>query len=392
MKNQVLGFRLTLSLKLRTQVPGLSTFAPYHFGPKKLILFLFSFLFSLSSFSFAHWSDLSAAEISTKDNQTQIILTFPTGLVAAMDTDGNQILSEDEIKKHQTELTAFFTESISLTDNRQQQPSLSLSTNNSNLPTDLGVAPGTHSTLKLIYTWEQNPQGMTINYNLFLPGVSTASCLATLVQDGQGQTFVFTPENRILTLEQGKTPLWSQVKSFVILGVEHILTGYDHLLFLLALLALGGSFTYLLKVVSAFTLAHSITLTLATLNIISLPPRFIESVIALSIAYVAAENLWRKREKAERWRWALTFGFGLIHGMGFAGILQEMAIPKSSLVISLVSFNLGVELGQLAFMSIAFLILSLAKRLSWDKAITYGASVTAIAAGIFWFVERAFLG
>jgi hydrogenase/urease accessory protein HupE len=353
---------------------------------------LSTFYFLLSTFSFAHWSDLSAAEISTQNNQTQIILTFPTGLVAEIDTDNNQMLSEEEMKTHQSELTTFFRNSISITDNQGQTPNLSLSHGSSTSVDNLGIAPNTHSTLRLIYTWEQNPKGIKIDYNLFLPSVSTASCLATIFQDGNTQTFVFTPENHTLTLEQGKTPFWSQVKSFVILGIEHILTGYDHLLFLLALLALGGSFTYLLKVVSAFTVAHSITLTLATLNVISLPLRFIESVIALSIAYVAAENVWRKPEKAERWRWALTFAFGLIHGMGFAGILQEMTIPKSSLVTSLVSFNLGVELGQLAFMSIAFLVLTLAKRLSWDKAITYGASLTAIAAGIFWFVERAFLG
>ena len=359
---------------------------------KKLFRFLlFTLYSSLFTFSFAHWSDLSTAEISTQDNQTQIILTFPTGLVADMDADGNQILSEEEIRLHRAELTTFFADTIVLSDSQGQKSSLTLSAiTSTNLPPDLGIDPGTHSTLKLAYIWEQEPQSVAINYNLFLPDVSTASCLATILQDGVTQTFVFTPENRTLTLEHGQTPLWQQVKSFVILGFEHILTGYDHLLFLLALLALGGSFGYLLKVVSAFTVAHSITLTLATLNIISLPPRFIESVIALSIAYVAAENLWRNREKAERWRWALTFVFGLIHGMGFAGILQEMAIPKSSLVTSLVSFNIGVELGQLAFMSIAFLILSLAKRWSWDKAITYGASLTAIAAGIFWFVERAF--
>jgi hydrogenase/urease accessory protein HupE len=360
---------------------------------KKPLIFLFSLLFSLFSVSFAHWADLAAAEISTTGNATQIILTFPTGLVAEMDTDGNQILSEDEIHLHHGELVNYFLETIHLTDRGGQKPNIALATvSSATFPPDLGIAPGTHSTVKLVYTWKETPRDISIDYNLFLPGISTASCLATILQGDSTQTFVFTPENRTLTLESGRTPLWSQVGSFIVLGIEHILTGYDHLLFLLALLALGGSFGYLLKVVSAFTIAHSITLTLATLDIISLPPRFIESVIALSIAYVAAENLWRKREKAERWRWALTFVFGLVHGMGFAGILQEMQIPKSSLVISLISFNVGVELGQLAFMTGAFSLLVLFKRWSWDKAIRYGASLTAIAAGMYWFVQRAFLG
>jgi HupE / UreJ protein len=360
---------------------------------KHLIGLLFSFLFSLFSFSFAHWADLSAAEISTTGNVTQIILTFPTGLVAAMDTDKDNQLSEAEFHLHHAELTNYFLGSIHLSDGQGQKPTIVIApVDTATIPPDLGIVPGTHSTVKLIYTWAREPRDIIIDYNLFLPGVSTASCLATILQDGQTQTFVFTPENRTLRLEQGQTPFWSQVGSFIVLGIEHILTGYDHLLFLLALLALGGSFGYLLKVVSAFTIAHSVTLTLATLDIISLPPRFIESIIALSIAYVAAENLWRKREQAERWRWLLTFVFGLVHGMGFAGILQEMQIPKSSLAISLVSFNVGVELGQLAFMTLAFLVLALFKRWSWDKAIRYGASLTAVAAGMYWFVQRAFLG
>ncbi len=360
---------------------------------KGLMVLLFTLHSLLFTFSFAHWADLSAAEISTTNNVTQIVLTFPTGLVAEIDTDGNQILSESEIQLHETELTAYFLSRIELSDNQGRAPSLSLaSVNGAAIPPDLGIAPGTHSTVKLSYTWQETPKDITIDYTLFPPGVSTASCLATILQNGKTQTFVFTPENKTLRLEGGQAPFWSQVGSFIVLGVEHILTGYDHLLFLLALLALGGSYGYLLKVVSAFTVAHSITLTLATLNVISLPPRLIESVIALSIAYVAAENLWRKRENAERWRWLLTFVFGLVHGMGFAGILQEMAIPKTSLVTSLVSFNVGVELGQLAFMSLAFLILMFFKRLSWDKAVRYGASLTAIGAGMYWFVQRAFLG
>ena len=341
----------------------------------------------------AHWADLAAAEISTTGNTTQIVLTFPTGLVAEMDQDGNGQLSEAEFHLNHAALTPYFLETIQLSDSQGQKPTVVIApVDTANVPPDLSIAPGTHSTAKLTYTWKETPRAITIDYNLFLPEVSTASYLATILQDGNTQTFVFTPENRTLVLEAEGASFWAQVWSFIVLGIAHILTGYDHLLFLLALLALGGSFDYLFKVVNAFTIAHSVTLTLATLDIISLPPRLIESVIALSIAYVAAENLWRKREKAERWRWALTFAFGLIHGMGFAGILQEMAIPESNLVISLVSFNIGVELGQLAFMSVAFSILALFKRFSWDKGIRYGASLTAVAAGMYWFVQRAFLG
>jgi hypothetical protein len=359
---------------------------------KKLLVFVVTLLVMFATFAQAHWADLAAAEISGSGNTTQILLTFPTGLVAQTDDDGDQVLSPSEIQTHQRELTDYFAGQITLTDRQGLTPLLALSpATEATLPPDLGIAPGTHSTVKLLYTWERAPQGLTIDYNLFLPGVSTASCIATILQEGKTQTFVFTPENRTLTLEGGQAPFWSQVGSFIVLGIEHILTGYDHLFFLLALLALGGGIGYLLKVVSAFTLAHSITLTLAVLNVITLPSRLVESLIALSIAYVAAENLWRNHDQTKRSRWLITFGFGLVHGLGFANILRDMALPKATLAASLVSFNVGVEIGQLAFMSLAYLLLTLLRRWKWDVGFRYGSSVVAIAIGMFWFVQRAFL-
>jgi hydrogenase/urease accessory protein HupE len=151
---------------------------------------------------------------------------------------------------------------------------------------------------------------------------------------------------------------WSMLK----LGVEHILTGADHLVFLLGLILVGGSFRSLLGVVSAFTLAHSITLALATLGVFSPSPLLVEPAIALSIAYVGIENLFVK-DASNRWR--ITFPFGLIHGFGFAGALREIALPRAQLPIALVSFNLGVELGQLAVLSLALPLALFARRAAW---------------------------
>lgn len=149
------------------------------------------------------------------------------------------------------------------------------------------------------------------------------------------------------------------------LGVEHILTGADHLVFLFGLILVGGSFRSLLGVVSAFTLAHSITLALAALSIFAPSPRFVEPAIALSIAYVGVENLF---VKDARKRWRITFPFGLIHGFGFAGALREVALSHAQLPVALVSFNLGVELGQLAVLSLALPIALAARRASWFGA------------------------
>jgi hydrogenase/urease accessory protein HupE len=175
---------------------------------------------------------------------------------------------------------------------------------------------------------------------------------------------------------------WSMLK----LGVEHILTGADHLVFLLGLILVGGSFRSLLGVVSAFTLAHSITLALAALSIFAPSPLFVEPAIALSIAYVGVENLFVK-DASKRWR--ITFPFGLIHGFGFAGALREIALPRAQLPVALVSFNLGVELGQLAVLALALPIVLKARRARWfgERGVRL-VSIAIAVGGAVLFVVR----
>ena len=134
------------------------------------------------------------------------------------------------------------------------------------------------------------------------------------------------------------------VREFIPLGIEHIWTGYDHIAFLLALIVIGLSLKEALKIITAFTVAHSITLLLAAMQIVSLGSRFVESVIALSICYVAVENILKKKV---HYRWLIAFGFGLIHGFGFASALQELIAGQANLLLSVLSFNAGVEIGQL---------------------------------------------
>jgi hydrogenase/urease accessory protein HupE len=178
---------------------------------------------------------------------------------------------------------------------------------------------------------------------------------------------------------------------FLWLGIQHILTGYDHLVFLLGLLIVGGRFSSILKIITAFTLAHSVTLALATLNVIRLSSRLVEPMIAVSIIYVGVENLFRRDL---RQRWMLAFGFGLVHGCGFASVLREMGIGQagSGVATPLVSFNVGVEIGQ---MSIAALILPLIWK--WNQRPAYqirfapACSVLIALAGAYWLLERTLL-
>ena len=173
-------------------------------------------------------------------------------------------------------------------------------------------------------------------------------------------------------------------------GVHHILIGPDHILFLVGLLLLGGTLRQLLLVVTAFTLAHSITLSLAVLNLLNPPAHLIEPAIALSIVCVGADNLLVGEGRDVR-AW-IALGFGLIHGFGFASVLQAMGLPPRDIAWSLVSFNVGVELGQLAIVVVAVWLLSALRNWSTtaSRRLTVGGSVVVIAAGAFWFVERVF--
>lgn len=188
--------------------------------------------------------------------------------------------------------------------------------------------------------------------------------------------------------------------SFFHLGVEHILTGYDHLLFLAALLLVCRGFGEAAKIITCFTAAHSITLALAALDVVRLSPRIVEPMIAASIVYVAAENLWQSRAtgaRADRHRvgrrMLITFCFGLVHGLGFASALREAGLGSTSrgLVAPLVQFNLGVEIGQLAVAAFVFpLMLALRNRpaLKFDRRWVPACSAAVALVGGWWLVTR----
>lgn len=195
---------------------------------------------------------------------------------------------------------------------------------------------------------------------------------------------------------------WNRFKDFFVVGVEHILTGYDHILFLLGLLLMITGFGNLLKVITAFTIAHSITLAIAVLGIYALPSILTESMIALSISFVAFENLYiqklqtppRKHRTGlfsklignSKKRWRLTFFFGLIHGFGFSAALRELGMPVGTRGISLFSFNLGVEAGQLLLVACLFpIIWYLRKKNSYDlivRVVSIGIGVAGLGLAI----------
>ena len=178
--------------------------------------------------------------------------------------------------------------------------------------------------------------------------------------------------------------------SYLILGFEHILpAGADHILFVLGLFLLGRRFRPLLWQVTAFTLAHSVTLVLSSYELVSLPSRPVEALIALSIAYVAAENVLTTELKP--WRPAVVFAFGLLHGLGFADVLRELGLPSDHFMTALLAFNLGVELGQVAVLLLAFAAVGWFRKEPWyRKGVVLPGSILIGAIGLYWFLERAF--
>jgi hydrogenase/urease accessory protein HupE len=221
--------------------------------------------------------------------------------------------------------------------------------------------------------------------------------------DPAHQTFVNIYEGDVLTTQQvlsagrptmeyytgGRQGAFAVFKEFTRAGIHHIAIGPDHILFIVGLLLLGGSVLRLLGIVSAFTVGHSITLSLAALNIVAPPARIVEPAIALSIVYVGADNLLSTKGARDVRAWIALF-FGLVHGFGFASVLREIGLPTRALGISLFSFNLGVEIGQAILVVVVASLLALLRSRSPIRARQFvtAASVVVTLAGAYWFVER----
>jgi hydrogenase/urease accessory protein HupE len=189
------------------------------------------------------------------------------------------------------------------------------------------------------------------------------------------------------------------VARYVAAGIEHIFLGYDHIAFLVAVVLWARRLWPVVKIVTAFTIAHSITLSLAALDLLRIPSAVVEPAIAASIVYVAAEN-FLSRDIGNRWR--VTFCFGLIHGFGFAGALQAFGLPQGALVPALAAFNIGVEIGQIAIVSVVVPLLLVLDRLlaparsspalpSRSNVAVYGISAVIVGLGGYWFLARTVL-
>jgi hydrogenase/urease accessory protein HupE len=201
--------------------------------------------------------------------------------------------------------------------------------------------------------------------------------------------------HQTLTISAPAPSVWSTMQRYLVTGIEHIFLGYDHIAFLIAIVLWARRLLPVIKVVTAFTIAHSITLSLAALQIVVIPSTIVEPLIAASIVFVAVENFFSRNVDG---RWRVTFAFGLIHGFGFAGALQEMGLPANAVVPALAAFNIGVEIGQVAIVSIVVPALILLDQLfATDRtkpvraaALVYTLSAVITVLGSYWLVTRVF--
>lgn len=262
---------------------------------------------------------------------------------------------------------------------------------------------GAYEVLRFTGTCTTAPKVLAVDYRLFADIDPQHRGLLHLVAQGATRAAVLGSQTPVQRLTLGESSRWEQFLDYGNEGVWHIWMGFDHILFLLSLLlpavlvhtngwqpapSFRVAFVDVVKVVTAFTLAHSITLSLAALGVVSLPSRLVESCIAASVVLAALNNVW---PVVYRGRWLIAFFFGLIHGFGFASVLADLGLPQESLLIALVAFNVGVELGQLAIVAVFLPMAYALRRTSFYRrgVLLAGSAAIVIVAGI-WLVERAF--
>ncbi|MCL2449276.1 MAG: HupE/UreJ family protein [Polyangiaceae bacterium] len=317
----------------------------------------------------------------------------------SLDRDGNGAITWGELTDRESEVTAFVLGHLALLADGAACRAA---------PGGLRVAAhsdGTYAVLDFRAACGAEPRQLAVDYSLFFD-IDPQHRGIVRIDDGAGtRTAIFSPNDAKQTFERAELRPLHQLGAAVRLGVDHIFAGIDHLCFLVALLLpavfvrigrtawvpvprLGPALAEVLKIVTAFTLAHSITLTLATLEIIRLPSRLVESGIAASVIVAAINNVYPLLGDE---RWAAAFALGLLHGFGFSAALMDLGLPRLNLALTLFGFNVGVEIGQMALVAVVVPLTYMARRAALYRRVgLVGGSLVIASVASVWFVERAF--
>lgn len=371
-----------------------------------LVLLAALLLQALQGTAWAHKPSDSYLTLRAASGSSDIAVRWDIALrdldyVLQLDRDGNGELTWGEVRQRSDEITRLATSRLELT--AADKPCAWAG--NGPLTLDRH-SDGTYAVLNLTAQCASLGSSLKAHYSLLFDVDPSHRGLVQWIAPGSegAQALVFGAESAEQSLALQPAGAWQTLRQYLVDGVWHIWIGYDHILFLLALLLpsvlmrregqwapagrLGGAVKEVVKVVTAFTLAHSITLSLAALQIISLPSRLVESAIAASVVVAALNNL---RGTIEGRRWVMAFVFGLLHGFGFASVLADLGLPQNALVLALVGFNAGVEVGQLAIVAV-FLPLAFwlrATRFYRVGVLKFGSLLVALLAS-WWLVQRLF--
>jgi hypothetical protein len=337
--------------------------------------------------------DVKGAEVTGQWDIALRDIDFALGL----DADGNGDITWGELRARHADVAAWALGRLAV--QRGGTCRLQVAQHQVDTHTD-----GAYAVLHLAGACPAASGELTLNYRLLFDLDALHRGLLRLGLDGTTQTAVLSPERAQQRFAAEDASRIAQFGQYLVEGIWHIWIGFDHILFLLSLLLpavlvhegrrwrgaarFSEALREVLWVVTSFTAAHSITLSLAALGLVELPSRFVESAIAASVVLAAANNL---RPVVERRRWLVAFGFGLIHGFGFASVLAELGLPQETLVLSLLGFNAGVEIGQLAIV-VVFLPLAFALRGTgfYRRVVFVGGSLATLAVALVWLIERAF--
>ncbi len=334
---------------------------------------------------FAHGVSAAFAEIRIDDRAVRFRLHLPaldSDQVFHIDTNGNGRLEPEELRDAAPRVQAYLARVVKVSEDDHDR-AVTFG------PLELWTDPNGNPFVAVTANAPLEGHGLrdiAIACDIFHDVSASYQTVGVITIAGREEEFVFRSGAVYrASFAAGSHAGLTAFAQFLRMGVLHIFTGYDHIAFLLGVVLIGGTFRSLVKIVTSFTVAHSITLALAALNIVVLPLRIVESGIALSIMYIALENLFFA--KFDR-RWIVTFFFGLVHGFGFASALREVHLPPGLLGTALFSFNLGVEIGQVAIVALLLPLLAWLARYRFRSLVVRVASMAIFFLGSFWFWQR----
>ena len=363
-------------------------------------------MLSLCVAPFAHAHKASDSYLSLKVDGEKItgqwdIALRDLDLVLELDRNGDAVIDWGEVRNRHADIAAYALRSLGL---KSGEKPCAVSVNDQLIDTH---SDGAYAVMKLSANCPSAADALTVNYRLLFDVDAQHRGLLkleTAAKDGSPQVVsaVFPADNATQTFTLASGSTLSQLSTYIADGVKHIAIGFDHILFLVALLLpavltregrrwlpvadIRSAFWSVLKLITAFTIAHSITLSLASFDVVRLPSRLVESLIAASVLVTAIDNIW---PFLPRRRWLVAFAFGLIHGFGFASVLADLNLPNSSLLLSLLGFNIGVEVGQLILVAVLVPLAYLSRSSpAYPRLALQTGSLVIAAVSLGWLLER----